>query len=136
MVNTHEQFTYPRVSFPAACTASTFSCVLTEKARSENHAATDSLLPVVQGSKLMTTEMCWTILKSDFSYCNIVHYFTSIQITLFNLEQLDGNVTALKVQGKEEDRVKLYFLKIFLSLPPKTDQQGSPHAALERSSYC
>lgn len=85
MVNAHEQFSYPSVSFPVPCTAGTFSFVLAEKARSENHAAADSLLPAVQGSKSMTTEMSWTILKSDFSSCNIVHCLISIQITLFNL---------------------------------------------------
>lgn len=85
MVSTHDQFTYPSVSFPAACTAGTFSFVLAEKAKRENHATTDSLLPVVQGSKSMDTEMCWTILKSDFSGCNIVRYLISIHIILFHL---------------------------------------------------
>lgn len=47
MASTHEQLTYSSVSFPAVCTAGTFSCVLAEKATSENHAATDLLLPVV-----------------------------------------------------------------------------------------
>lgn len=85
MVNTHEQFSHPSVSFPAVCIAGTFSFVLAKKAKSENHANTDSLLPVFQGSKSMATEMCWTILKQDFSGCNIIHYLISIQIIIFNL---------------------------------------------------
>lgn len=84
----------------------------------------------------MTTEVCGTIFKSDFFGCNTVHYLISVQSALFHLQQLDGNVTALKEQGKEEEQAKLYFLTIFLSLLPTADQQGSPHTSLEGSSCC
>lgn len=44
--------------------------MLTGMATGEIHAATNSLPLVPQRSKLMTTEVCCSILKSDFFDCN------------------------------------------------------------------